>query len=239
VITHSSPPTSHRRKSTGPSKGSQLANRTTAGLRASLVSRTAAQFVRWRPDRDPRSCGYDQLEETVGYDLAEVLATISTWSSTRRRTGAPSLTVRPSRRVQGPVQRRLARNCRSTRAASSCPISADAERSVPAGTESSGSARAGACRPKPEPRVAWFGGPGRLPGPPRSGRSGPGRRRGRPRCRPAPPRRPAAACLRSGRRGQWPHDAAKRVAFQLGPDAHGPAAVAPPGQHVAAAGWRR
>jgi ATP-dependent DNA ligase len=36
--------------------------------------RHTAQFVRWRPDRDPRSCTYDQLEETVGYDLADVLA---------------------------------------------------------------------------------------------------------------------------------------------------------------------
>jgi bifunctional non-homologous end joining protein LigD len=39
--------------------------------------RHTAQFVRWRPDRDPRSCTYDQLEETVGYDLAQVLATPS------------------------------------------------------------------------------------------------------------------------------------------------------------------
>jgi ATP-dependent DNA ligase len=37
--------------------------------------RHTAQFLRWRPDRDPRSCTYAQLEETVGYDLAEVLAT--------------------------------------------------------------------------------------------------------------------------------------------------------------------
>jgi ATP-dependent DNA ligase len=37
--------------------------------------RHTAQFVRWRPDRDPRSCTYDQLEETVSFDLAEVLAT--------------------------------------------------------------------------------------------------------------------------------------------------------------------
>jgi ATP-dependent DNA ligase len=33
------------------------------------------QFVRWRPDRDPRSCTYAQLKETVSFDLAEVLAT--------------------------------------------------------------------------------------------------------------------------------------------------------------------
>jgi ATP-dependent DNA ligase len=37
--------------------------------------RHTAQFVRWRPDRDPRSCTYAQLEETVNYDLADVLAT--------------------------------------------------------------------------------------------------------------------------------------------------------------------
>ena len=30
------------------------------------------------PDRDPRSCTYDQLEETVSYDLADVLATRAT-----------------------------------------------------------------------------------------------------------------------------------------------------------------
>ena len=35
--------------------------------------RHTAQFRRWRPDRDPESCGFDQLEEVVGYDLAEVL----------------------------------------------------------------------------------------------------------------------------------------------------------------------
>jgi ATP-dependent DNA ligase len=40
--------------------------------------RHTAQFLRWRPDRDPRSCTYDQLEETVSFDLAEVLATPAT-----------------------------------------------------------------------------------------------------------------------------------------------------------------
>ena len=35
--------------------------------------RHTAQFVRWRPDRDPASCRYDQLEEPVSYDLADVL----------------------------------------------------------------------------------------------------------------------------------------------------------------------
>jgi len=35
--------------------------------------RHTAQFVRWRPDREPRSCTYAQLEEPVSYDLADVL----------------------------------------------------------------------------------------------------------------------------------------------------------------------
>ena len=35
--------------------------------------RHTAQFKRWRTDRDPESCGYDQLEEPVSYDLGEVL----------------------------------------------------------------------------------------------------------------------------------------------------------------------
>ena len=35
--------------------------------------RHTAQFVRWRPDRSPRSCTYEQLEEPVSFDLAEIL----------------------------------------------------------------------------------------------------------------------------------------------------------------------
>jgi ATP-dependent DNA ligase len=30
------------------------------------------RFVRWRPDRDPKSCSYDQLEIPAAYDLADV-----------------------------------------------------------------------------------------------------------------------------------------------------------------------
>lgn len=30
-------------------------------------------FVRWRPDREPESCGYAQLDEPVRFDLADVL----------------------------------------------------------------------------------------------------------------------------------------------------------------------
>ncbi|HEY8373728.1 MAG TPA: ATP-dependent DNA ligase [Pseudonocardiaceae bacterium] len=35
--------------------------------------RHTTQFVRWRPDRDPASCRYDQLAEPAGYDLDAVL----------------------------------------------------------------------------------------------------------------------------------------------------------------------
>jgi ATP-dependent DNA ligase len=36
--------------------------------------RHTAQFNRWRPDREPRSCTYEQLEEPVKYNLADILA---------------------------------------------------------------------------------------------------------------------------------------------------------------------
>ncbi len=36
--------------------------------------RHAVQFFRWRPDRDPASCTFDQLERAARYDLGEVLA---------------------------------------------------------------------------------------------------------------------------------------------------------------------
>ena len=35
--------------------------------------RHTAQFRRWRTDRDPESCGYEQLEELVSYDLGCIL----------------------------------------------------------------------------------------------------------------------------------------------------------------------
>lgn len=36
--------------------------------------RHTTQFVRWRPDREPGSCTYDQLDRPEDYDLADVLA---------------------------------------------------------------------------------------------------------------------------------------------------------------------
>jgi hypothetical protein len=36
--------------------------------------RHTAQFVRWRPDRTPESCGYDQLFSPTPFDLGEVLS---------------------------------------------------------------------------------------------------------------------------------------------------------------------
>ncbi len=39
--------------------------------------RHTAHFKRWREDRDPESCGYDQLEQPVKYDLADVLGGVT------------------------------------------------------------------------------------------------------------------------------------------------------------------
>ncbi len=36
--------------------------------------RHTAQFRRWRTDRDPESCGYEQLDEPVSYDLTKILS---------------------------------------------------------------------------------------------------------------------------------------------------------------------
>jgi len=35
--------------------------------------RHTAQFRRWRTDRTPESCTYDQLESPTGLDLSEIL----------------------------------------------------------------------------------------------------------------------------------------------------------------------
>ncbi len=35
--------------------------------------RHTVQFARWRPDRDPRSCTYEQLDTVAVYDLADIL----------------------------------------------------------------------------------------------------------------------------------------------------------------------
>ncbi|GLE53469.1 ATP-dependent DNA ligase [Mycobacterium montefiorense] len=35
--------------------------------------RHTAQFSRWRPDRDPRSCNYEQLEQPVSFSLGDIV----------------------------------------------------------------------------------------------------------------------------------------------------------------------
>jgi ATP-dependent DNA ligase len=35
--------------------------------------RHTTQFVRWRPDRDPSSCTYEQLDRPTSFDLADIL----------------------------------------------------------------------------------------------------------------------------------------------------------------------
>ncbi|HCU50546.1 MAG TPA: ATP-dependent DNA ligase, partial [Micromonosporaceae bacterium] len=38
--------------------------------------RHTAQFKRWRPDRDPLSCRYDQLERPLSLSVDDVLGTV-------------------------------------------------------------------------------------------------------------------------------------------------------------------
>ncbi|MGY4707993.1 ATP-dependent DNA ligase [Mycolicibacterium sp. CBM1] len=40
--------------------------------------RHTAQFNRWRPDRDPRSCTYEQLERPVTFSLGEIIPGLAT-----------------------------------------------------------------------------------------------------------------------------------------------------------------
>jgi ATP-dependent DNA ligase len=35
--------------------------------------RHTAQFNRWRPDRDPRSCTYEQLEQPLTFALDDIV----------------------------------------------------------------------------------------------------------------------------------------------------------------------
>jgi ATP-dependent DNA ligase len=42
--------------------------------------RHAAQFVRWRPDKRPQDCGYDQLEVTKPYELERIFSSGSSGS---------------------------------------------------------------------------------------------------------------------------------------------------------------
>ena len=37
--------------------------------------RHVARWIRWRPDRDPRTCDYQQLDRPIGYDLGRLLGT--------------------------------------------------------------------------------------------------------------------------------------------------------------------
>jgi ATP-dependent DNA ligase len=37
--------------------------------------RHATTFKRWRPDKPPAECRYDQLEETAAYEIAKIFGT--------------------------------------------------------------------------------------------------------------------------------------------------------------------
>jgi ATP-dependent DNA ligase len=44
-----------------------------AGAEEGQRFRHAVKFLRWRPDRDPASCTFDQLDVPLTYDLYDVL----------------------------------------------------------------------------------------------------------------------------------------------------------------------
>jgi len=43
--------------------------------------RNTTQLIRWRPDRGPHSCTYDEIDRPVRFNLADVLATSGHQSS--------------------------------------------------------------------------------------------------------------------------------------------------------------
>jgi ATP-dependent DNA ligase len=61
--------------------------------------RHTTQFVRWRPDREPRSCTYAQLEEPVRFDLAAILGA----TGARERYSEPASEYGPSGPYERPV----------------------------------------------------------------------------------------------------------------------------------------
>ena len=62
--------------------------------------RHAAVFERWRPDRQPRDCRYDQLEVTTPYELEKVFGRPGVAAS---RRGSPRRSARAVGRGGGPV----------------------------------------------------------------------------------------------------------------------------------------
>lgn len=79
-------PDSGQRIPGGPSRWTGAKNLEWVPLRPELVAevgydamegdrfRHTARFTRWRPDRDPASCRYDQLDRPVRFDVDQVLA---------------------------------------------------------------------------------------------------------------------------------------------------------------------
>ena len=47
--------------------------------------RHAVKFLRWRPDREPESCTFDQLDAPLNYDLYDVLESLK-WQARQRKS---------------------------------------------------------------------------------------------------------------------------------------------------------
>jgi ATP-dependent DNA ligase len=77
----------HGRTPGGPSRWQRSADNAYTGVRPELVCevsfdhlqsgrfRHASRFLRWRPDKDPRSCDFDQLSPPEAFSLDDILVT--------------------------------------------------------------------------------------------------------------------------------------------------------------------
>ena len=63
--------------------------------------RHAAHFLRWRPDRRPGDCRYDQLEVTAPYELRKVFGTARRQAGRRPASAATSIVTGPRNRKEG------------------------------------------------------------------------------------------------------------------------------------------
>ena len=163
--------------------------------------RHTTQFRRWRPDRDPESCRYDQLEQVVSYDLVRGAERLTRPGGHAPRVGCPpvydvvllieqELSELDAQQVHRPARGRLGR-------AGALPGAAPGRGRVGARAR-----RAGVDRPLRDDPAGRQPDPGH-PGPARrrAGGRGAGRAGAQPRAAAAPAgTRPTAS---SPRRARW------------------------------------
>src|SRR4051812_19888373 len=71
--------------------------------------RHAAQFLRWRPDKPPQDCRYDQLEVTRPFELAKVFASLPASSPASSPSSSPGPSGNRAAKARPPSRRAPAR----------------------------------------------------------------------------------------------------------------------------------